>query len=246
MKIVAIRPRCISIMFRMFVFALFASLSIALSATETSKQQMINVAVIQKTVENFVYAQTIGLPGKVNLKFGNIDPNLSLPACNSLEGFIPTGGRLWGDSNVGVRCNTPNTWTIYVPVTVRVMANIVVTAKPLSQGQAITSADVTTQIDDLTKMPTGIVTDPTQAIGKIMSGSVALGHPLRQDMLRSPPVILQGQTVKLLSQGRGFIVSSEGKALSNAVDGQVVQVRTYSGEVVSGIARPGPIVEIRF
>jgi flagella basal body P-ring formation protein FlgA len=56
--------------------------------------------------------------------------------------------------------------------------------------------------------------------------------------------VQQGQNVKTVSNGPGFSVSSEGKALSNAVAGQLVQVRTNSGETVSGIARPGGIVEV--
>ena len=39
-------------------------------------------------------------------------------------------------------------------------------------------------------------------------------------------------------------VSSEAKAINNAGEGQVVQVRTPSGIVVSGMARQGGMVEI--
>jgi flagella basal body P-ring formation protein FlgA len=41
-------------------------------------------------------------------------------------------------------------------------------------------------------------------------------------------------------------VSSEGKALNNATDGQIAQVRTSSGQTVSGIARTGGIVEVLY
>jgi flagella basal body P-ring formation protein FlgA len=44
--------------------------------------------------------------------------------------------------------------------------------------------------------------------------------------------------------GRGFSISSEGRALNNASAGQVVQVRTASGQVVSGIARQDGLVDI--
>jgi flagella basal body P-ring formation protein FlgA len=57
-------------------------------------------------------------------------------------------------------------------------------------------------------------------------------------------VVRQGQTVKTVSRGAGFSVSSEGRALHNAQEGQIVQVRTPSGQTVSGIARSGGIVEM--
>jgi flagella basal body P-ring formation protein FlgA len=52
--------------------------------------------------------------------------------------------------------------------------------------------------------------------------------------------------VKLVSEGPGFRVSAEGRALGNAADGQLVQVRAPSGQTVSGIARSGGIVEVRY
>jgi flagella basal body P-ring formation protein FlgA len=69
---------------------------------------------------------------------------------------------------------------------------------------------------------------------------------LRHDLLKAPLAIQQGQSVKLLSGGTGFRVSAEGKALNNAQDGQLAQVRTGSGQTVSGIARTGGTVEIAF
>lgn len=202
-------------------------------------------AAIRKTVENFVRLQSVGLPGQVAFTVGAIEPRLNLPACPVLEAFLPPGSRLWGHATVGVRCGAPS-WTLYVPVTVRVTADVVVSARPLAQGQAIGSADIVLRSSDLTQLPASVVTEPAQAVGKTLTSSIASGQPLRLDLLRAPLVIQQGQVVKLQSRGRGFTVSSEGRALANAAEGQVVQVRTPSGGVVSGIARPGGVVEVSF
>jgi len=200
---------------------------------------------ILKAVENYVRGETAGFPGQVSVGLGAVDPRLNLPACQALELFIPAGGRLWGQATVGVRCNSQTPWTIYVPVSVKVMAKVVHAAKPLAQGQPVTAADLALQEADLAHLPAGILTEPAQAVGKILVSSIASGQPLRHDMLRAPLVVLQGQSVKLLAQGRGFNVSSEGKALAAAAAGQVVHVRTHSGQIINGIARPDGIVEVR-
>jgi len=57
---------------------------------------------------------------------------------------------------------------------------------------------------------------------------------------------VQGQTVRLISKGPGFRVSAEGKALANVGVGQLAQVRTASGQTVSGVARPDGTVEVSF
>jgi len=203
------------------------------------------LAQIQQSVEQLVRSQTAGLPGKVSFTLGDIDTRLNLPACPAPEAFIPPGGRLWGNASVGVRCSGRNPWTIYIPVSVKIMTGVVVAAHALAQGRSIALTDLAMQEADLGQLPGAVITDPAQAVGRFVTLSVAPGQPLRQDLLRSPPVIQQGQSVTLRSQGLGFKVSAEGKAVSNAAEGQVAQVRTPSGHTISGVARAGAIVDIQ-
>ena len=222
----------------------FATLLLAgFSASVFSSERQETPAIL-KAVENYVRSETAGFPGQVSVSVGAVDPRLNVPVCRALEPFVPAGGRLWGQASVGVRCNGQTPWTVYVPVSVKVMANVVHAARPLAQGQPVGQADIVLQKADLAQLPAGILTEPAQAVGKTLITSIASGQPLRQDMLRSPLVVLQGQTVKLLAQGHGFKVSSEGRALAAAAEGQVVQVRTHSGRIISGIARPDAIVEL--
>lgn len=201
---------------------------------------------IQRAVDTFVRRETAGLPGQVKFDVGTVEPRLNLAACLALETFVPPGARLWGSASVGVRCQGANPWTIYVPVAVHVQAQYVVTARPLLQGQVVAAEDLVMRDGDLAQLPAGIVTDRGFATGKTIAVSIAPGQPLRQDMLRAPLVIQQGQTVKLASQGHGFRVTAEGRAINNAAEGQIAQVRTAAGQVVSGVARSGAVVEIGF
>ena len=65
-------------------------------------------------------------------------------------------------------------------------------------------------------------------------------------MLKIAPVVQQGQAVMVTSKGTGFSVSAEGLAMAKANEGQVVQVKVASGQVVTGIARNGGQVEVGF
>lgn len=204
-----------------------------------------DAALVRRTTEQFVSREAAGLPGRVNFTVGALDPQFSLPVCHAAEAFLPAGGRLWGNSTVGVRCLNPTPWTVYMPVDVHVWAGAVYTARSIPQGQPIMEADLAVRQADLTELPTGVVTDVRAAAGKALITTLQPGQPLRMDMLRAPTVIQQGQPVKLTVQGRGFTVSAEGRALTAAADGQLVQVRVQSGLVVSGLARPGSTVEVR-
>ncbi len=203
-------------------------------------------AEVKRVIEDFLQVQTRGLPGQASFTVGAIDPNNHLAPCPALEAFLPAGSRPWGRINVGVRCQAAAGWSIYVPVQVRVLGEYFVTARPLARGQAVAAGDLARRQGDLTELPAGVVTEEAQAVGKVLGISVQSGQILRSDILRAPLAVQQGQSVKIVSAGKGFRVSAEGKALANAVDGQVVQVRTASGQTVSGIARTGGTVEVGY
>jgi flagella basal body P-ring formation protein FlgA len=205
-----------------------------------------NVAALRAVVEQFLQTQTAGLPGEVTVKVGAIDARTALAACPAPEAFLQPGARAWGKTTVGVRCTAPSTWTLFVQAQVNVKAEYVAAALPLAQGQAIEAGQLVLVKGDIAAMPNGIVTDMAQAIGRTPTVSLAAGTPLRLDGLRSKPVIQQGQAVRLTTTGNGFSVSGEGKAIGNAGEGQVVQVRTSSGSVVSGTAKAGGMVEVAF
>ena len=199
---------------------------------------------LYSTVEDYLRTQTQGLPGKVTYSIGQLDTRTQLSPCNAFEPFLPAGSKLWGKSTVGVRCLGPSTWTVYLQVTVNVSGNYLISARTMPAGYVISAADVVVRSGDLSTLPANIITDQAQAIGKTVKNGFTAGQPLRNDQLLAPWAVQQGQSVRTISNGPGFSVSSEGKALNNALAGQVVQVRTASGQSVSGIARPGGVVEV--
>lgn len=199
---------------------------------------------LHSTIDDYLRTQTQGLPGKITYTIGTLDPRTQLAPCQAFEAFVPPGSKLWAKTTLGVRCLGPSTWTIYVPVQINSKGEYLVSARALSAGQIVRETDIAIRSGDLSTLPMSILTDPAQAIGKTVKNGFATGQPLRGDLLIAPWAVQQGQNVRTVSNGSGFSVSSEGKALNNATAGQIVQVRTPSGQTVSGIARAGGIVEI--
>ena len=227
-------------------FFILASVSTLLSASKHNpSSDFQKMSIVLKVVDNYVKGETETLPGEVIISQGKIDNRITLPKCTTLEAFIPIGSRLWGNTTVGVRCNSPSSWTIYVQINIQVMADVIHVARPLTRGTPLVAENVKLQRVNLTQMPEGIFTELSQVIGKVPLSSLSSGQLLRQSALRLPHVILRGQKVILHIQGQGFSVSSEGTALADASEGQVVQVRNESGRVISGIARDDGIVVVR-
>lgn len=201
--------------------------------------------VVLDTAERHIRLQTQGLPGKVSITMGQFDAS-RLPTCNAHEAFTPQGSRMNGKTFVGVRCLTPNSWSVLVPAQIAVTGNYVTTSRSILAGQTIQISDLVLLSGDVSQLPTGALNDPASAVGKSPRNSLGAGQILRNDQLISPVVIRQNQTVRVISTGAGFSVSAEGKALSNASAGQIVSIRMTSGQTISGIARSDGSVEVSF
>jgi flagella basal body P-ring formation protein FlgA len=206
------------------------------AATIQDRAQIKNVAAA------FAQQQSAALPGKVTYKVEDIDPRIALPACAKLEAFLPTGSQFIGKTAIGVRCTAKEGWSILVPVQIKVSLNLLVSARQLPLGHTLQEQDLASQTTETSQVEG--LTDPKQAIGKVLRYGVAAGQVLREDMMRLPFSVTQGQIVPLIVQSAGFSIRSAGSALGNASNGQSVQVRSSSGRVIGGVARANGIVEI--
>jgi flagellar basal body P-ring formation protein FlgA len=248
----SIRDSCAHIMkliasFATLIGGLLLTVAFAAQATTQSPQQpRQDEGALRKAVEQFLRTQTVGLPGEIGISVGPIDPRLYLTSCPNLEAFLPIGNKAWGKTTVGIRCSEPAHWTIYISATIHAIGEYVAAVGALAQGQVVGPHDVALVHGDLTSLPPGVVTELSQAVGLSVARSVPAGMPVRQDALRNQLAVQEGQVVRLVSIGEGFRVSAEGRALTNAADGQIAQAKNASGQVVSGIARTGGSLEVSY
>jgi flagella basal body P-ring formation protein FlgA len=193
---------------------------------------------------DFLKQQANGLPGNVELTVAQAFPR-GLAACATLQPFMPNGARLWGRTTVGVRCTSGHPWTVWLQAKVSIHATYYVAARAMMPGEVISEADIEGRDGDLTMLPMSIITAPSQAIGSVTLMRVGAGLPLRQDMLKNTASVTAGTLVRVVAQGDGFSISSEGSALSNATPGQPVRVRTSTGQILMGIVKNSSTVQIQ-
>lgn len=224
----------------------FITLLLMLASGWSSAGEWQNLDDITAAVEQFVRSKATDSTNEISITVTPPDSRLHLGKCDNLETWLPSGNKPWGRASVGVRCRMPTTWSIYVPVMVRISGNALVAARTIGRGQTLEAQDIQSQVRDLTPYPGGVLTSPDQAIGKNAATTIQAGDLLRPDLLHSPLAIRQNQQVVLVAQGAGFKVSSEGTAMGNATIGQVVSVKTRSGQIIKGIAKSDGVVEVYF
>jgi flagellar basal body P-ring formation protein FlgA len=186
---------------------------------------------------------------RVEVNVGQIDSRLQLAPCARVEPYLSNGARLWGRINVMLRCVEGANWNVALPVTVRVFGQAFISSRAISANAQIREADIQLQEVELSREPGMPLTSYDQLEQKVLSRPVSAGTVLRQDWFRALPVISAGDQVRVVASGVGFSLTSEGQALNQASEGQVVRVKTDAGRVVSATARmsrSGPVAEIRF
>lgn len=201
---------------------------------------------IQSAVESFLQEKTAHLPGERTITVNPVEPRLKLSQCERLEPYLPNGAQLAGNTSVGVRCLAPKAWSLFVPATIRVSAQVLVALRAIPAGQFVQAEDIARQQRDITAFAGAALTREDQALGKRANLPIAAGAALRSEWLRAPYVVLQGQQVKLIARGSNFQVAAEGTAMANAAAGQVVGVRTPAGQVIKGVAKSEGVVEVTF
>jgi flagellar basal body P-ring formation protein FlgA len=196
-------------------------------------------------VRLYLEKATAGLPGRVEVKIGRLDERLQLAPCAQVEPYVPGNARLWGKTQIGLRCTAGAAWNVFLPVEVKVFGHALVAARPIAYGQPFAQEDAQLAEVELSREPGVAVTDAQSLEGKTSTRAIAQGQILRGEHFRAPPAVNAGDTVRLVFNGNGFSVSASGRSLGAAADGMPVRVQTESGRVVQGTARAGRVVEMQ-
>jgi flagella basal body P-ring formation protein FlgA len=223
-----------------------AGLAQAVRPDSSERMAATGEARLDERLKLFVDRETAGLGGRVEVSVGELHPGVQLAACAKIELFVPHGSRLWGRTAIGARCTEGAAWQVFLPVTVRVFAPVLVGARSIAVGETVAEADVRVEEIDLTREPAGLLNDLAHVRDTVAARPIQPGLPLRADHLRRRPVVIAGDPVRLLYRGDQFQVMAEGKALGAAAEGQSVRVQTESGRVLTGIAQASRTVEIRY
>jgi len=186
-----------------------------------------------------------GAPLRMEVVVGALDTRLRLAPCAKIEPYIPTGTRLWGRSRIGLRClDGAARWNVFLPVTVKAFGQAWIAKSNVNAGAVLTMADAMAAEVDWADDVSPVVALPEQWVGQIATRSWSAGQAIRQSMLKPAQVFQAGTQIRVVAQGVGFQVTSDGQAMTAGVVGQVARVRMDSGRVMSGMVLDARTVRI--
>lgn len=189
--------------------------------------------------------QTAGLPLRMEVSVGALDPRLRLAPCARVEPYLPAGSRLWGRTRLGLRCVEGVTaWNVFLPVTIKAFGPAWVLTNNVAPGATLTAADATESEVDWAADTAAVMANPDLWVGQVAARQLMVGQALRQAMVKAPLLFSAGAQVRVVAQGPGYSVTSAGQAMSSGAAGQNVRIKMSNGKVVSGIVNESGTVDV--
>lgn len=232
---------------RAVLFWVLASLTVTVAQAQTLEAEPEYLGATRHWLDQAVAGiQSSGAtPLRMEVSVGVLDSRLRLASCSRVEPYIPVGTRLWGKTRLGLRCvEGMGKWNVFLPVTIKAMGRAWVMRRDVAPGAVLGEADVMEAEVDWAEQPSPIIADPAQWVGQVAVRNLTTGQALRQNMVRPAQVFQAGAQVRIVAQGTGFQITSDGQAVSPGVVGQLARVRMDNGRVMSGMVLDARTVKL--
>lgn len=140
--------------------------------------------------------------------------------------------KYWGNMTLSAKCNKT---TQYIQIYVSVIGKYFVANQPISAGTQITEDHIKMRSGQLDQLPASVIIDKAEIINKIAIRNINNEEPLKSAMLQKNWRIKAGQIVKVMINGDGYLIATNGKALSNGALDDLINIKLQSGNIVEGL-----------
>jgi flagella basal body P-ring formation protein FlgA len=180
------------------------------------------VASIRDAIQSAVAPRLAAIKdATVDIAVGAIDSRLRLPSCPSIEITLPaTNAALM---TARVECNAPS-WTLYVPIRLHAWIEAVVARANLTPNTRLAADHLALGRVDMFSGNGGVLTEPSQAEGKILRVGLIAGAPILSPFLDLPIVVHRGQNVLVTLTASTMIIRATAVALEDGRAGENITV----------------------
>ncbi len=205
-----------------------------------------SLAGIEQAAYEFVLMQAQESYDAPRVIIGKLDDRLRLASCQvPLHAFYKSGTVRAGQQVVGVRCDSPVAWTVYLSVQVQVMEQVAVATRSLSANHIITSQDIRWVERDIAQLRQGYIKNPAQLIGQQLKYPVVMGTIFSPRLIQPQKMVHRGQQITLIAKAGAMEVRMTGTAMADAGLGQRLRVKNSSSKrIVEGIVTAPGVVSV--
>lgn len=182
----------------------------------------------------------------IAITISNLDSRLTLPKCSS-ELITQITETAYGQRSMPVRisCKEGARWSIFVPTSIDIYEDVVVSTRRLGKGEHLTKEDIILKRTNTSQVGQSYIESVKELIGKEMKRTLKAGVMLRPRDITEPKLVNRGDSVDIRSRTKGIMVSTQGTALSDGRLGQRIKIRnTRSTRVVDALVVGPGVTEV--
>lgn len=183
---------------------------------------------------------------RYEVSVNRLDPRLRLPLCpaDAISAQLESPNVPVGRVTVRVSCDsTEAQWRLFVPASVDLFQQVVVTARPLGRHAVISTGDIALRERNLGQLSGGYLLKPEQAIGLRARRAIPADAVLSPNQLEQDETVKRGDRVVISAANSRVAVRMPGEALESGSTGSQIRVRnTRSDRIVRArIIGPGQV-----
>jgi len=210
------------------IIALWMVSDSGISAEEVQSLESIKQSASTYIAKNI--NQNSGHINKTLITMGQLDKRLRLSQCaGELVVFVPPGSKLQGNTTVGVRCDSPKRWSIYISVKISIFEQALVLINKMKKGEIISEADLHLRDVDISKVRGHSFINITKVVGTKLKRSIKAEQVIDSTFIC---LVCKGDSVVISSGNKAIQVSMAGTALNDGSKGDKIRVQNNASRLV--------------
>ena len=168
--------------------------------------------------------KSIQVSDNLRLPVGTVSYEVSAPRNRDLVGQVPFA--------VNFNVNGKLYKKVWANVSIEVLAEVVITSKPLGRHKPITEDDIMVLKMDLAKVPSDVITDPEAVLGKRTRRAIGSKTVLRAILVEFPPLVRRGDVVVIVAETQGLKITALGQVKKKGALGDRIPVMNFDSKKV--------------
>jgi flagella basal body P-ring formation protein FlgA len=182
---------------------------------------------IEQIIRGYIQQQTRGAEDTLRIKDIRISEPVVLPQGRLTTRVVAPKSTEWAGTvplSVVFKVDDEAEKRVWVTVSLERLTRVVVARRPLGRYKPIDDDDLEVKAVDAAGLPADCITNPEVVIGKRTRRPVDAGSVLRPDLVEFPPLVKNGDRVRIIAETSGLRISAAGQVKQKGCQGELIQV----------------------
>ncbi|WP_334327785.1 flagellar basal body P-ring formation chaperone FlgA [Gilliamella apicola] len=184
---------------------------------------------LSKQIKDLIAQQFSHNLETITIGYTNNIPKLS---CDTPTLSLLNKNKPWGNMTIGVQCDNKKS---FIQIYVAVSGHYLIAKQPITAGSVITEDLIDLKSGWLDKLPSSVILNKSDVLNYIATRNINQNETIKMAMLQKNWLVKAGQIVKVIIDDEDYQVTTNGKALNNAILDNKISIKLNSGNIIEGI-----------